>query len=226
MKKYIRKGGAMIADGKIDGVVQQKDTNTSRKERVRHIREMAFDQPPDGLTMLWERLYYLFKVYDVKQKDIADRLYVGQPHLSAILNEKTNASDDLLKRIAELFDVRFDWLKNGNGQVFVANNYFGHDQVVRRKHALLQKEVELTFGEGVKLQVVNLESFNNNQANISINTHDHEPNKPSNNDNSIMVLEIAKQLSELFKIIDSADRVVIMTKIMMEIGRLRAKYKL
>lgn len=109
----------MNADQRTDRHMNSHRKSEERRERMRKIKEMAVLKRPSELTELWERIYYLCQSANIQQGELAEKIEIGNPHLSGIMNGKSNASISLLKRIASIFEVRVEWLQHGTGNVYI-----------------------------------------------------------------------------------------------------------
>lgn len=62
-----------------------------------------------------ERLREAMSDSDVKQVALAEKLDSAQPYISQILNGKKMPSDRMIKDMAEILGVNFEWLSEGSG---------------------------------------------------------------------------------------------------------------
>ncbi|MGN0585201.1 MAG: helix-turn-helix domain-containing protein [Ruminococcus sp.] len=64
-----------------------------------------------------ERIGLLRKINKMSQQEFADSIEISRTHISKIENNKDQASSKLLQVIAEQFNVNYEWLKSGNGEM-------------------------------------------------------------------------------------------------------------
>ena len=80
---------------------------------------------------LGERIKKLRKELDLTQQKLADRLGVKQNTIALIESGKRNTSDQLLFSVCREFNVSEEWLRNGEGEMFVPKPETTIDQIVR-----------------------------------------------------------------------------------------------
>lgn len=64
-----------------------------------------------------DRFAMVIKESGLKKGEFANKLKINRDYLSQILSGKGNPSDRLLEDIANTFDINFEWLKNGTGEM-------------------------------------------------------------------------------------------------------------
>ena len=80
---------------------------------------------------LGERIKNLRKELDLTQQKLADRLGVKQNTIALIESGKRNTSDQLLFSVCREFNVSEEWLRNGEGEMFVPKPETTIDEIVR-----------------------------------------------------------------------------------------------
>lgn len=80
---------------------------------------------------LGERIKKLRKELDLTQQKLADRLGVKQNTIALIESGKRNTSDQLLFSVCREFNVSEEWLRNGEGEMFVPKPETTIDEIVR-----------------------------------------------------------------------------------------------
>jgi transcriptional regulator with XRE-family HTH domain len=73
----------------------------------------------------------------IKQFDVAEKLGVTETAVSAWKSDRRNISDSLMVSICREFNVRMDFLKNGNGEMF--EEYLEEDETAALVQNLLDK---------------------------------------------------------------------------------------
>lgn len=74
----------------------------------------------EELTMtIGERIKFFRQVYQLDQSSFAKSLGVSQTHISKIENNKDFPSSRLLHSIAAYFGLNYEWLANGEGEMYV-----------------------------------------------------------------------------------------------------------
>lgn len=71
---------------------------------------------------LINRITIIMTTHKLKQKEFAKYLGVSFQHISGVIKGKSNASDILLNLICERFNINYEWLITGNGNMFKDNN--------------------------------------------------------------------------------------------------------
>ena len=91
----------------------EKDVNKQVVEGVNGI-------PPKTAALLTfhERFDFLIRRFFLSQQEVADRLGVGQPHISGLRHGRTNPSKKIISRIVSEFNCNAEWLNLGSGQAF------------------------------------------------------------------------------------------------------------
>jgi len=71
----------------------------------------------EDLDSVQQRIRYIFEQTKLTQKDFADILGIGQPHLSGVMSDR-KPSKRLVLMIVEKTGVNLDWLANGTGPIY------------------------------------------------------------------------------------------------------------
>lgn len=103
-----------------------------------------------------ERIKTIRKMYNIKQKEFAERVSVSASYISKVESGKEIPTDMLLKLIALDFKVSLDWLRNGIGEI--KENSKGFDTVtdegLKAKYQtmkdFLEKQIAEQTGENLK----------------------------------------------------------------------------
>lgn len=73
--------------------------------------------------MLSDRLKLLIETLGIKKGDFSEKIGFTQAYISMILNgSKKNPSDRFFESVKREFNVSLNWLKNGDGEMFVIEN--------------------------------------------------------------------------------------------------------
>lgn len=67
------------------------------------------------MDTLGQRIKGIRNGQSLTQQQFADSISVSRPFISRVEAGKENPSDSLLKLISAIYNVKFDWLKTGNG---------------------------------------------------------------------------------------------------------------
>lgn len=67
------------------------------------------------MNTLGQRIKEIRKEQSLTQQQFADSISVSRPFISRVEADKENPSDSLLKLISATYNIKFDWLKTGNG---------------------------------------------------------------------------------------------------------------
>lgn len=76
----------------------------------------------DCTMTVGERIGLLRKMNKMSQQEFADSIEISRTHISKIENNKDQASSKLLQAIAEQFNVNYEWLKSGNGEMCLSES--------------------------------------------------------------------------------------------------------
>lgn len=82
-----------------------------------------------------ERIRFFRKSHNYKQDYFANVLGISRTHISKIENNQDNPSERLIKSISALFEINYDWLKYGKGEMEKTgdNNYQLSDCIMNLK---------------------------------------------------------------------------------------------
>lgn len=75
----------------------------------------------DTMDTLSSRIKYLIKINNLTQKQFADSLKVTPAFISEIIKNKSKPNDSTLNLISILYNINFEWLKYGKGEIFAQN---------------------------------------------------------------------------------------------------------
>lgn len=65
------------------------------------------------MNTIGERIKYVRKSNSLTQLEFSRKLGISRPHITNIENNKEKASSTVIRLISIIFDVKEDWLKNG-----------------------------------------------------------------------------------------------------------------
>lgn len=71
------------------------------------------------LSTIGERLVYLMKDLRLTQSELADKLHLTQPHISALCSGRKPFTDRTISDICREFGVSLAWLETGEGEMYV-----------------------------------------------------------------------------------------------------------
>ncbi len=74
------------------------------------------------MSSVAERFKQIRLALNMNQQAFSSQLNMSQAHISKIENGKDYPSDKFLKQICETFEINFDWLKFGNGDMWKEDN--------------------------------------------------------------------------------------------------------
>ena len=66
-----------------------------------------------------ERIKKIIEELGIKKVEFAKRLRLSQPYVSELCSGKTNPSDRTIADICREFNVSDEWLRTGNGEMFI-----------------------------------------------------------------------------------------------------------
>lgn len=82
-----------------------------------------------------KRVKQIRQTLDIKQKDMAKILLIRQSSLSDIENGRVNVTERVMSALCKEFGVNINWLKTGEGDIFLENNTFSLDEFAKQKGA-------------------------------------------------------------------------------------------
>ena len=71
------------------------------------------------MSTIGERLVYLMKNLRLTQSELADKLHLTQPHISALCSGRKPFTDRTISDICREFNVSLAWLETGEGEMYV-----------------------------------------------------------------------------------------------------------
>lgn len=96
-----------------------------------------------------ERIKIIRKMYNIKQKEFAERVSVSASYISKVESGKEVPTDMLLKLIALDFKISLDWLKDGIGEIKESSKGFDTitDEGLNSKYQTMKDFLEKTISE-------------------------------------------------------------------------------
>lgn len=82
-----------------------------------------------------KRVKQIRQTLNIKQKDMAKILLIRQSSLSDIENGRVNVTERVMSALCKEFGVNINWLKTGEGDIFLENNTFSLDEFAKQKGA-------------------------------------------------------------------------------------------
>lgn len=82
-----------------------------------------------------KRVKQIRQTLNIKQKDMAKTLLIRQSSLSDIENGRVNVTERVMSALCKEFGVNINWLKTGEGDIFLENNTFSLDEFAKQKGA-------------------------------------------------------------------------------------------
>ena len=71
------------------------------------------------MSTIGERLVYLMKDLRLTQSELADKLHLTQPHISALCSGRKPFTGRTISDICREFNVSLAWLETGEGEMYV-----------------------------------------------------------------------------------------------------------
>ena len=71
------------------------------------------------MSTIGERLVYLMKDLRLTQSELADKLHLTQPHISALCSGRKPFTGHTISDICREFNVSLAWLETGEGEMYV-----------------------------------------------------------------------------------------------------------
>ncbi|MBL3729070.1 helix-turn-helix domain-containing protein [Lysinibacillus sp. HST-98] len=89
-----------------------------------------------------ERMRYLRKTLGFNQKEMGDKIKLSQTHISSLENGARDATDRIISDICREFNVNEQWLRTGEGEMFIQPETFSLDEYAQ-KSQLSELELDI-----------------------------------------------------------------------------------
>lgn len=98
------------------------------------------------MQQIGDRIYFLRKRLNLSQRAFGEKIGIKKASMSSIEKNKSNPSTQTIKLICIEFNVSYDWLLDGVGDIFIENNDSIHERIkFLRKNELKMTQIE--FGK-------------------------------------------------------------------------------
>ncbi|RHQ84479.1 XRE family transcriptional regulator [Coprobacillus sp. AF21-8LB] len=98
------------------------------------------------MQQIGDRIYFLRKQLNLSQRAFGEKIGIKKASMSSIEKNKSNPSTQTIKLICIEFNVSYDWLLDGVGDIFLENNDSIHERIkFLRKNELKMTQIE--FGK-------------------------------------------------------------------------------
>ena len=98
------------------------------------------------MQQIGDRIYFLRKQLNLSQRAFGEKIGIKKASMSSIEKNKSNPSTQTIKLICIEFNVSYDWLLDGVGDIFIENNDSIHERIkFLRKNELKMTQIE--FGK-------------------------------------------------------------------------------
>lgn len=99
-----------------------------------------------NIDTIGSRIRYLRKdVLKLNQTEFSTQILLAQTHLSSLEKGERNVTDRTILDICREFNVNEEWLRNGNGDIFVENEKRIVDEFLKT-HNLNEKALGIVYG--------------------------------------------------------------------------------
>ncbi len=85
---------------------------------------------------------YLRKTLGFNQKEMGDKIKLSQTHISSLENGARDATDRIISDICREFNVNEQWLRTGEGEIFIQPETFSLDEYAQ-KSQLSELELDI-----------------------------------------------------------------------------------
>lgn len=115
------------------------------------------------MSLCSNRIKEVRKRFKETQKEFADNINISQAHLSNIENGKDNPSDKLLRVISAEYEISFDWLKTGEGEMTIGMDCPEIKEVLSSLKTFLSNcgEIEYLLSTDTLMKLPKFLSWNN-----------------------------------------------------------------
>ena len=98
------------------------------------------------MQQIGDRIFFLRKQLNLSQRAFGEKIGIKKASMSSIEKNKSNPSTQTIKLICIEFNVNYDWLVDGVGDIFIENNDSIHERIkFLRKNELKMTQIE--FGK-------------------------------------------------------------------------------
>lgn len=98
------------------------------------------------MQQIGDRIFFLRKQLNLSQRAFGEKIGIKKASMSSIEKNKSNPSTQTIKLICIEFNVSYDWLVDGVGDIFIENNDSIHERIkFLRKNELKMTQIE--FGK-------------------------------------------------------------------------------
>ena len=91
---------------------------------------------------MYDRIKAVREAYRLTQREFGERLGVSRDVISNLEYERVQPKDVFIRHICEMYNVNEQWLKTGNGEMFLSDPEEKSALEQIRKLAVLQKRME------------------------------------------------------------------------------------
>ena len=134
-----------------------------------------------------ERVKELRKALGLTLDKFGERLGVGKTAISKIENGDRSVTDQMFKSICREFNVNENWLRTGEGEMFVPVSTFNLDEFVKAKGAT-ETEIELIkayFGLDANIRDAIIEHFADKFGKTAAASPSDSSSNPAKNDKPV-----------------------------------------
>ena len=94
------------------------------------------------MEQVGDRIHFLRKNLNLSQESFGDKIGIKKASMSAIENNRSNPSNQTVKLICNEFNVSYNWLVDGIGDVFIEDDE-STIEMLKRDYNLRDVEVRL-----------------------------------------------------------------------------------
>ena len=136
-----------------------------------------------------ERIKQLRKTLDLTLKEFGEKLGVSDAAISRIEKGNRSVTEQMFKTICREFNVNENWLRTGEGEMFVPVSTFNLDEFVKAKGAT-ETEIELIkayFGLDANIRDAIIEHFADKFGKTAAASPSDSSSSPDKNDKPVQL---------------------------------------
>lgn len=92
-----------------------------------------------------ERVKELRKILQINQETFSSKINISRSHYALIEGGTKNITDRVIFDICREFNVNEEWLRNGNGEMFIEPDTFSLDKYVKQR-GMTEEELDIIKG--------------------------------------------------------------------------------
>ena len=118
------------------------------------------------MQQIGDRIHSLRKGLGISQGEFGSKIGIKKSSVSSMEKNKSNPSTQTIKLICVEFNVNYDWLVNGVGDIFIKNNNSIHERIKYLRKDILHL-TQIDFGKRIGIAGTTVTSWEKRNMNPS-----------------------------------------------------------